>query len=116
MSHADAFRRDLRQAFDVDVWDAAKRQFVADPEHELTPREATGHASLSAPEHYLHNTKKMAVVPAAALPTIRVLPQLVAKPEKKSKSTKAKKTVFTGAFWGVRGGATRAVYPDIVGV
>jgi hypothetical protein len=39
VSHADAFRRDLRRAFGVDVWDAAKHQFVADPDHELTPRE-----------------------------------------------------------------------------
>jgi integrase len=141
VSHADAFRRDLRRAFGVDVWDAAKHQFVADPEHEMTPRErelledtpftkpvdfhswrraysqalgdaglsatqtqkATGHASLSALERYLHNTTKMAAVPAAALPTIRVLPQLVAKPPAKLKKTKAKNPVLPGFFGGLRG-------------
>ncbi|HKO46870.1 MAG TPA: hypothetical protein VJV79_04065 [Polyangiaceae bacterium] len=38
-----------------------------------------GHASLDAHQRYLNNTSKMAEVPAAALPSIRVLPQLVAK-------------------------------------
>jgi hypothetical protein len=46
----------------------------------------------------------MALVPVAALPSIRVLPQLVAKPPKKSKSTKAKKTVLPGLFGQLRGG------------
>jgi hypothetical protein len=46
----------------------------------------------------LRSLTKMALVPAAALPSIRVLPQLVAKPEKKTKKTKAKTPVLSGVF------------------
>ena len=63
-----------------------------------------GHASLDAHARYLNNTSKMALVPAAALPTIQVLPLLVGKTSRpEGKSTKAKTPAFTGVFRLLRG-------------
>ena len=76
-----------------------------------------GHSSLDAHQRYLNNTAKMAEVPAAALPSVRVLPQLVGKtPSPKGKNTKVKSPVLPGLFEQLRGGATRAVYRDNIGV
>jgi len=84
-------------------WRRAYSQALGDAGLSATQtQKATGHASLSALERYLHNTTKMAAVPAAALPTIRVLPQLVAKPPAKLKKTKAKIPVLPGIFGGLR--------------
>jgi len=145
VSHAVAFRRDLRRAFGVDLWDPETRRFARPEDRELSPRERelfedtpftkpvdfhswrraysqalanagasaqqasalAGHASLDAHARYLNNTANMALVPAAALPSIQVLPQLVAKLEKKAKGTKEKSPVLPGLFRLLRGGATR---------
>jgi Phage integrase family len=102
---------------DFHSWRRAYSQALGDAGLSATQiQKGTGHASLSALERYLHNTSKMAVVPAGALPTIQVLPQLVAKLGKKGKKTKEKNPDFSGLFQSLRGGATRAVYRDIVGV
>jgi len=141
VSHAVAFRRDLRRAFGVDVWSPETRRFAQPEDRELSPRERelfedttftrpvdfhswrraysqalanagasaqqasalAGHASLDAHQRYLNNTTKMAEVPAAALPSIRVLPQLVAKTPNALKETKVKSPGFAGAFRQLRG-------------
>ena len=142
VSHAVAFRRDVRRAFGVHVWDAETRRFARPEDRELSPRERelfedtpftrqsnstaggraysqalanvgasaqqasnlAGHASLDAHQRYLNNTAKMAEAPAAALPAIRVLPQLVAKtPRLKGKRTKEKSPVLAGLFRLLRG-------------
>lgn len=63
-----------------------------------------GHAGLDARQRYLHNTAKMVAVPAAAVPSIRVLPQLVAKPRERERKTKKKKPDFSRLFQSLRGG------------
>jgi hypothetical protein len=85
---------------DFHSWRRAYSQALGDAGLSATQiQKGTGHASLSALERYLHNTTKMAAVPAAALPTIRVLPQLVAKtPRINAQAQKRKAPVSPGLF------------------
>jgi hypothetical protein len=52
---------------------------------------------------YLNNTANVALVPAAALPCIRVLPQLVAKLEKQPRRQKRKTPVLSGFLFSCAG-------------
>ncbi len=54
----------------------------------------------------------MAVVPAGALPTIEVLPQLLAKLEKKRRGQKSKAPFYRG-FWSSCAGAIRSMYHEL---
>jgi hypothetical protein len=86
-------------------WRRAYSQALANAGASAQQAQAlAGHASLDAHQRYLHNTAKMAEVPAAALPSIRVLPQLVGKtPSRRGKKTKAKTPVLSGVFSQLRG-------------
>jgi len=90
---------------DFHSWRRAYSQALANAGASAQQAQAlAGHSSLDAHALYLRNTSKMAEVPAAALPSIRVLPQLVGKTARISRGRQKRKTpVFTGVFQSLRG-------------
>ena len=146
VSHAEAFRRDLKRAFALETWrpdewcwkpaegrpwTARERELFEETsytkpvdfhswrraysqalaEANVTAQQAqalAGHASLDAHQRYLSNTSKMRAIPEAALPQLRILPRSV--PKIVGDETRNQR------FSWLRGGATRAVYRDDVGV
>jgi integrase len=84
---------------DFHGWRRAYSQALANAGASAQEAQAlAGHASLDAHARYLNNTATMALVPVTALPAIQVLPQLVAKLEKKAKGTKEKSPALPRPF------------------